>query len=149
MSKEPLRMFAGRLGFLSNFTNVPHGVHGYPTVEHFFVAMKTTDQEVRDQIKEEMSPGRVKRMGRKLVLRPDWDDIKMSVMEYALNIKFRTGTDLAQALMDTGDEHLCEHNGWHDNDWGDCFCNNCVDRPGLNNLGILLMKRRAVLLKGV
>jgi len=141
-------MFSGPLHFCSNFANVPHGIHGYSTVEHFFVAMKTTDQSIRDQIKYEMSPGRVKRIGRKLDLRPDWDDIKLDVMEHALRLKFKPGTDLARWLMDTAPEELVENNGWHDNYWGDCFCNRCIDKPGCNHLGLLLMKIRDELLRG-
>ena len=141
-----MKGFEDDLGFLSNFTHVPHGIHGYPTVEHFFVAMKTTDQSIRDQIKEEISPGRVKRIGRKLELRPDWDEIKLKVMEYALRIKFKPGTGLAEMLVATGDRCLVEYNKWHDNYWGDCYCNvSKCQWPGGNHLGKLLMKIRSEL----
>jgi predicted NAD-dependent protein-ADP-ribosyltransferase YbiA (DUF1768 family) len=43
---------------------------------------------------------------------------------------------------------MIEGNWWHDNFWGDCYCNNksgkhpeCL-KPGLNKLGLLLMNLR-------
>ena len=141
------RAFEGKLAFLSNFTHVPHGIHDYPTVEHFFVAMKTKDEDMRERVKAMFSPGQVKRFGRTLDIREDWNSIKLEVMEYALRIKFTAGTRLAQMLVDTGDQHLVEVNYWHDNYWGDCSCARCdeMEQRGQNNLGKLLMKIRSEL----
>jgi hypothetical protein len=142
------RAFEGKLAFLSNFTHVPHGIHEYPTVEHFFVAMKTKDKVMRERVKVMLSPGRVKAFGRSLNIREDWMDIRLEVMEYALRLKFKAGTRLAQQLLDIGDMPLVEYNYWHDNYWGECTCAMCdeTEQRGQNNLGKLLMKIRSELI---
>lgn len=141
-----MKAFEGDWAFMSNFTHVPHGIHEYPTVEHFFVAMKTTSKVLREHIKVMFSPGQVKRYGRDLDIRSDWNEIKLEVMEYALRIKFKEGTRLAQQLLDTGSDDLVEYNYWHDNFWGECTCSACydlcLDAMSQNHLGILLMKIR-------
>ena len=48
---------------------------------------------------------------------------------------------MTRALMDTGDAELIEGNNWNDTFWG--VCNNA----GENNLGKLLMKIRAALIR--
>ena len=135
-----IKAFEGRLAFCSNFTFVPHLIHGYKTVEHFFVAMKTEDEDVRARIKKMIYPGQVKRFGRdELIIREDWDAMKLEVMEYALRQKFKAGTALAQQLLDTGDEQIVELNYWHDNYWGECTCQKCEFATHQNHLGHLLM----------
>jgi len=45
-------------------------------------------------------------------------------------------------LLATLDAELIEGNAWHDNFWGDCFCEKCRDIEGLNVLGNILMRIR-------
>ena len=52
----------------------------YPTVEHAYQAAKTLDEDGRKAILEAPTPGKAKRMGRKVRMRPDWEDVKLSVM---------------------------------------------------------------------
>lgn len=141
-----MKAFEGKWAFMSNFINVPHGICGYPTVEHFFVACKTKDEVIREHIKGMFSPGQVKRYGRDLDIRSDWNEIKLEVMEYALRIKFKAGTCLAQQLLDTGTEDIVELNYWHDNYWGECICASCHALGVFeNHLGLFLMKIRSEL----
>lgn len=140
--------FNREFSFLSNFSWVPGGVYGYPTVEHYFQAMKTEDKDLRCKIKSCNRPSQAKAMGRNLTLRDNWDEIKDEVMLKGLRAKFRPGTDLANKLLATGDHQLQEGNYWHDNYWGVCSCGNkdkkhqrCA-QGGLNKLGILLMQVR-------
>jgi ribA/ribD-fused uncharacterized protein len=112
----------------------------YSTPEHYYQAMKTHDVEMRQKIAME-TPGRAKRLGAKVILRSDWDAIKLQVMETALRYKFAPGTSWHKKLEATGDEEIVEWNNWHDKIWGRCVCSGC-NRQGENLLGKLLMKLR-------
>jgi len=129
--------FSGPYGFLSNFFPAPITFDGirYPTSEHAFQAAKTLDQEERKRIAEEPSPGRAKRLGQKVTLRPGWDGMRVAVMEKLLRAKF-SYPELRDQLLDTGDAELIEGNVWKDKFWGVC------GGVGENQLGKLLMKIR-------
>lgn len=135
--------FENEYAFLSNFYPSPFEHEGivYPTNEHFFQAMKTLNIQERKAIAAAETPGKAKRMGRNVSLRPDWEKIKVYVMLEGLRLKFADPT-LAQKLIDTGDEELIEGNWWHDNTWGSCYCSDCINKPGRNMLGIILMELR-------
>jgi ribA/ribD-fused uncharacterized protein len=130
--------------FLSNM--YPVMIDGYKSVEAFYVAMKTKDKDIRTQIRE-MNGFEAKQFGRTLVIREDWEAIKLDVMWYALNKKFAAGSELAAMLLATGYTKLVETNSWHDNFWGDCYCEKCADIKGDNHLGEMLMKIRENLRK--
>ena len=74
-----------------------------------------------------------KKLGRTVKLRPDWNEVKLSVMLEVLRHKFNQNPDLADKLLATGDTLLQEGNTWHDYYWGVC------NGKGENNLGKLLM----------
>ena len=138
-----IKEFDGKFAFLSNF--YPSSIHQdgitYPTVEHYFQAMKTLNIEQREAIAAAATPGIAKRMGRKVNLRPDWETIKVDVMRTGLRLKF-SNCELAQKLLATCNEYLIEGNTWHDNCWGDCSCPRCASTTGRNLLGQLLMEVR-------
>jgi ribA/ribD-fused uncharacterized protein len=136
--------FEDQFAFLSNFYNSPFEYDGikYPTNEHFFQAMKTLDQEERKVIAAVATPGEAKRLGRKVTLRADWEEVKTDVMMLGLRLKFSQNPSLAASLIETGDEELIEGNWWHDNTWGNCLCAKCSRTPGRNLLGMLLMELR-------
>ena len=71
-------------------------------------------------------------MGQRITVRPDWDKVKLSVMENFLRQKFRI-PELRLQLFDTFDANLEED--------GDCYWGLC-DGKGENRLGRLLMKVR-------
>ena len=135
--------FNGEFAFLSNFYPSPIEKDGikYPTVEHFFQAMKTTYIEERKTIAAARTPGLAKRLGRQVHLRPDWEDIKVDVMKQGLELKF-SDLELRMRLVNTGNMPLVEGNTWHDNTWGDCACPECANIQGHNILGKLLMDLR-------
>lgn len=108
--------------------------------------MKTTDLDQRRTIAQIEKPGAVKRAGRELNLRDDWDDIKYSVMRYAVEWKFQQNPDLAQQLLNTKNALLIEGNYWHDQTWGNCYCEEHTDQDGQNALGTILMNTRLTLL---
>ncbi len=138
-----IAMFEGKYAFLSNFEASPFTVDGvtFPTVEHWFQAFKTLDPEDFRDIAAADTPGKAKRMGRHVELRPDWEEIKIDVMREGLRHKFAI-PKFRQMLLATGDEELMEGNTWHDNTWGNCVCQKCQNIPGRNMLGMLLMELR-------
>jgi ribA/ribD-fused uncharacterized protein len=131
-------------GFFSNFSYHPILVDGvsWPTVEHYFQAMKFPDEpERREQIRVASTPADAKRIaweagGR---LRPDWDSYRDEVMLQALRLKFVQHPDLGNALLETGEQDIVEHTG-NDSYWGDGG-----DGTGSNKLGRLLEQVRAEL----
>ncbi len=132
--------FDGHWAFLSNFywNEIEFEGITYPTNEHFFQAMKTLDINERRAIANCRIPGQAKRMGRRVALRPDWEVVKESVMLEGLCLKF-ADEQLADWLLETGDEELVEGTTWHDNEWGNCSCPKCAHIEGKNKLGRLLM----------
>ena len=136
--------------FLSNFYNVYLEYEGiiYCSTEAAFQAAKSLDISERMRIAR-MSPSDAKRAGRKVQLRPDWEEIKDKVMYDVCYEKF-TNNDalhLKERLLKTGKEELVEGNTWHDNYWGNCTCEKCKNIAGQNKLGKILMEIRKELLK--
>ena len=145
LPRNEIRLFDGTHEFLSNFhnTNLFLGGKTWQTSEHFFTAMKTTNPKEREKIRLAPTPGKAKRLGRKVELRPDWEIIKIDVMRFILKHKFSEGSILAEKLLATGESKLVEGNNWHDQFWGDCDCEKHITIPGRNMLGEILMDIRA------
>lgn len=138
-----IEQFKDDYHWLSNFypCEVTYQSITYPTVEHYYVAMKVTDPEIRLFVSQIETPGRAKRYGRKLEkedkVRADWEEIKFSVMRYGLEQKFQQ-KHFCRLLLATGDETIQEGNTWNDTYWG-------VDLDtgeGSNILGKLIMSIR-------
>ena len=140
--------FQGRWYFLSNFypCEIEHQGITYPSVEHYYVAMKFNDEQfidgryytpgdLREIISKMEDPGKVKRFGRKIKLRKDWDNYKLEVMNWGVREKFKNDR-LSELLLSTGDEELIEGNFWNDTYWGVC------NGKGQNHLGKILMEVR-------
>jgi ribA/ribD-fused uncharacterized protein len=127
-------------GFLSNFYVSPivlpdwHPAAGMtvPTIEHAFQSAKSADIAQARLIAACSSPGEAKRLGRRVMIRPDWDAGRDVIMLALLQIKFAPGTTLAGRLLDTEDAELVEGNTWGDTYWGVC------NGVGQNRLGELL-----------
>lgn len=130
-----IKRFIDEYEFLNNFYPTPiydNDGKEYPTVEHYFQAMKTFNLQKRELIRLAESPGKAKRIGRLVQLREDWEDRKLDIMEKALIQKFQI-PELREKLLATGDEELVEGNFWDDTYWGVC------KEKGENHLGKLLM----------
>jgi len=130
--------FKGPYAFLSNFFPSPIrlGNSVFPTVEHAYQAAKTMDKPLRKEIATAKTPGKAKRLGQLVPLRPDWEDIKVTVMYKALKAKFKQNKLLGKKLVNTGDKLLFEGNDWGDRFWG------VYKGRGKNVLGRLLMDVR-------
>ena len=73
-----INCFEREYAFLSNFypSSIEYEGMKYPTVEAAFQAAKTPDLHMKMAIATMDNPGKAKRMGRKVVLREDWEEIK-------------------------------------------------------------------------
>jgi ribA/ribD-fused uncharacterized protein len=112
------------------------------TLEHVYQGLKTTIPAEREAIFKALTPGKAKRLGDKVTLRADWNEIKVEIMDCLLRIKFKTGNEWRNRLDATKGSDLVEWNWWHDNFWGACECAECETIEGRNVLGRLLMKIR-------
>ena len=130
--------FWGPNRFLSNFYPcvVEFEDSLYSSVEHAFQAAKSLDPLVRLQARKIVLPGNVKKFGRTIDLRPDWEEVKFWIMRSLVYKKFEDD-ELAEKLLATGDEELIEGNTWGDTYWG------VYNGKGQNNLGKILMEVRA------
>lgn len=138
-----INSFDGEFAFLSNFFPSPITFDGitFPTVENWFQAWKTEVPVEFRAIATAETPGRAKRLGRKCMLREDWEEVKEQVMEDGLRLKF-ADPELRKMLIATHPHELVEGTTWHDNEWGNCSCERCRNIPGKNKLGKILMKLR-------
>lgn len=131
--------FTGPYHFLSNFyvaTVKDEFGTVWPTSEHMFQAHKTFNLDERAAMTLMPTPGQAKRLGRKLTLRPDWEDIKVQIMWDVVSRKFNQHEDLQALLVSTEPHKLIEGNTWGDTYWGVC------NGVGQNHLGRLLMGLR-------
>jgi len=130
--------FSGLYGFLSNTYMCEflddNGL-SHKSVEHYYQSHKTVDPNERNKIRCAEAPMESKRLGRKCQLRTHWEQIKDSIMEDALRLKFKN-EDLKSKLIATHPYDLVEGNWWGDTYWG------VFNGEGLNKLGIMLMKIR-------
>jgi len=139
----PIDSFSGDFRWLSNFAEAPvvHDGVEYPTTEHAYQAAKTTDWAERDAIHQCATPGRAKRMGREITMRPDWDDVKEAVMLDLTRQKYAL-PEYRERLLATGDREIVEGNTWGDTFWGVC------NGVGENKLGRILMRVRDEIRRG-
>ena len=138
MKMDTIDSFNGKYRFLSNFSDYPCLFEGinYKTVEHAFQAAKTLDIKQRMKIAEVVTPGEAKKLGRRVCLRKDWEQVKDAIMYDCLVSKFKLDKVLRLKLLDTYPAELIEGNTWGDTYWGVC------NGAGKNMLGKLLMKLR-------
>lgn len=140
--------FEGKYRFLSNFYPCKIEYQGitYPSVEHYYVAMKVTDEQLingkyytpadfREMISKVKEPAFVKKIGNKVKIRPNWDKKKLEIMNWVIREKFKD-ENLKELLLSTGTDELVEGNYWQDFFWGVC------NGKGQNHLGKILMTVR-------
>lgn len=133
-----INSFRDKHFFLSNFYPVEIKLDGivYPNAETAFQAQKTLDVEERRKFSMLKNPVQAKRLGRKVKLRDDWEEVKLDIMTEIVSQKFLQHPHLIEMLLQTGDEELVEGHKWGDRFWGVC------KGTGENNLGKILMKIR-------
>lgn len=130
-----IKEFRGKFFFLSNFYSAPVTYNGITFLnnEAAFQAMKCPS---RANEFANLNPSDAKRLGRKVKLRTDWEEVKESVMYLICFQKFKQNRELRERLLKTGNAELIEGNSWGDQIWGVC------NGVGKNLLGNILMKVR-------
>jgi ribA/ribD-fused uncharacterized protein len=135
-----IKGFFGPYRFLSNYHIAPVVYEDveYPSTEAAYQAAKSLDPEIRKQFIN-LNSNEAKKLGQKIEVRPDWEDVKYGVMLEVCTYKFTKHSDLREALILTGDKYIEETNHWRDTTWGVC------KGEGKNWLGKILMEIRKTL----
>ena len=132
--------FQNEYRWLSNFWLSPFVYRGYrwPTVEHCYVAHKS-EEEYFDEVAQDvmdMTAGQAKRHGKNIIMREDFDQIKLYFMHILTGLKYSQNPALAELLKATNLEYIEETN---DTYWGVC------NGKGENHLGKIIMNIRTTL----
>lgn len=133
----------GEYGFMSNFSKHPITMDGkkYETTEHYYQAMKATNDENHESVRLAKGPKKSKDLARTILLRPDWEDVKYEIMKDALRAKAQQYGFIIPALVTSGTEELAEDSPY-DYIWG-----TGKDGTGQNLLGKAWMEIREELTK--
>lgn len=75
-----------------------------------------------------------KKLGRKVELRSDWNEVKLNFMERIVRAKFNQHPELKEKLINLDCPTIVEDNNWGDTFWGVC------NGKGENHLGKILTK---------
>ena len=114
----------------------------FPTVEHYYQAMKFQDNDPTwyAQVRDAPTPLKAREMGssKEHPIAPDFMGNRMKYMKRALEAKF-SNKDLRNLLLSTGEKRLVEGSAVNSY-WGEG-----ADKKGENNLGKLLMDLRELL----
>lgn len=142
MTTAYIREFKAEYAFLSNFYPASFTWYGlvWPTAEHAYQAAKSLRYQDWLHIQALPTPGKAKHAGRTLILRLDWEEIKVYIMTAICKAKFSQNPALMAALLATGDAVLEEGNSWGDRTWGICPATSGI---GHNHLGRILMQIRS------
>lgn len=143
----PILGFQREYRWLSNFWICPNGVtldgYRFRCSEAAYVAHKLDKDKYTKEQREEiyaklttMDGSESKKYGRNVMIRPDWNKIKVDAMRRVVLAKFSQNPDLRDKLKATGNAHLEETNKWRDTFWGVC------NGIGENWLGKILMEVR-------
>jgi len=136
--------------FLSNFEPCEIYLDGFsfPSVEHAYQIAKigrlTNNPNLNPAVISQfqnIKANEAKNLGRKLLLRPDWEEIKAKIMFELVLQKFAFNDKLREKLLATGNKYLEETNHWNDEFYGV----NCYTKKGKNMLGKILMGTREIL----
>ena len=110
----------------------------WPTVEHYYQAMRFESDQYREQIRTAVTVELAIKLGKNWFKkkRSDWKQIETTIMTRALYTQCQVYPEMAAALLETGDVPLVE-NSQYDYFWG---CGR--DRRGKNHYGQVLMNIR-------
>lgn len=138
---EPILEFQKSYRFLSNFWSAELEWEGivWPHSEAAYQAAKTLDWSERLVISRMHNPVDAKRAGKRVKLRPDWEEVKLKIMLEIVYAKFTQNPALREKLIATGEAHLEEGNNHRDLIWGVCPPGS---GKGQNLLGLVLMEVR-------
>ena len=114
----------------------------WPSVEHYYQAMKFDDPDYREQIRHAAHPAEAAKLGKskKHQKRKNWHKNSVTYMTRGTYIKCRTHADIEQRLLESGDITIKEVSQY------DYFWGSGRDLRGNNAFGKMLMGVRAKLL---
>lgn len=139
---EAVYWFSSPFDPLNNWS--AHAVVAYDktfhTLEHAYHYRKFNDKnpEVAQEILQSPSPWAAMKIARQYSgeIRPDWDDVKVDIMEELVRMKLDQNEDVQMILEKTGKRRIVENSPW-DDFWG---CGPKGD--GVNMMGKIWMKVR-------
>ncbi|KAJ7146330.1 hypothetical protein C8R44DRAFT_12370 [Mycena epipterygia] len=143
--QRPQILFYDRGQAYYEFTNfspntVKYQNKEYPTSEHLFQAFKFMKDrpDIAENIRNSQSPRAAFDEAHKQTayVRSDWQDVKIAMMDMALELKFTQDEGLKKMLLSTGEAQLVEDSP-HDPFWGVG-----KKRDGRNELGKALERLR-------
>lgn len=132
--------FRGEYSFLSNMhicfrSNIVALGYSFNSVEVPFQAYKCKNKADIAQFVD-LRPVDAKALGKQILLRDDWEEIKDMVMYDLVFQKYSKSPLLKNKLLATGNTVLIEGNTWGDTYWGVC------NGKGSNKLGQITMDVR-------
>ena len=139
--------FRGEYFFLSNFYEgkvFDYRGYKFTNSEAPFHAEKCWDRVKEFEMER---PSQSKKLGRKILIREDWDNVKDEIMYNVCYAKFTQDEILKAKLLATGDRELVEGNRHGDRCWGMTYSQKYDLWIGENRLGLVLMKLREDLRK--
>lgn len=138
--------FRKEYGWLSNMhaCQIEYEGHVFKSVENAYMWAKNTDNDVWLSICLNKEPNVVKKLSKGIVMREDWNDVKLKIMYELLLLKFKQ-EPFKTKLKETGLENIQEGNFWNDRFWGVCLKSN--PNEGENHLGRLIMHIRLLIQK--
>lgn len=151
MSQEPVLFYEREFYVLSNFSSFMVEYDGYvfPTSEHVYHYRKFEARygsppfgsdvlQAQQEVKFSRSAHDAQKIAKshKALWRPDWDGVKIGIMEEILWLKVEQHEYVKRKLLETGDREIIE-DSWRDDFWG--WGEN---KDGQNHLGKLWMKIR-------
>jgi ribA/ribD-fused uncharacterized protein len=142
-----INSFRGYHAWLSNMYDceIEFMGHKFKSVENAYMfAKRPHDSEWLNKCLS-LSPGDVKKASKLIIVREDWESVKLSVMYELLKQKF-TQEPFKTDLLNTRGENIVEGNRWNDTFWGVDIKSN--PNMGENWLGRLIMDIRTKLKNG-
>ena len=113
---------------------ITYNGHTFKTSESAFQAQKDIS---RASEFEALDGIQAKKLGRQVNMRPDWNSVRLDIMEEILRVKF--SDPILAAKLKAVNELIVEDNTWNDTFWGVCR------GKGENHLGKLLEKIKSEL----
>ena len=117
----PVLFYGHRAGTYAAFSNwyggAPFEFEGvrFANSEQAMMYFKSDDSAYRRKVLKTPDPGSVKRLGRTVKLRPDWDRVKYGIVVRILTAKFGQNESLKALLLSTGERKIhedCEDRWW-------------------------------------
>lgn len=144
---DPVLFYGHRSGTYAAFSNWYPAAFTFEGVrfansEQAMMYYKSEDKAYRARVRKTPNPAAVKRLGRSVELRADWDQVKYGIVVQILTAKFGQNSELRNLLLSTGDRAI--HEDCEDRWWG-----GGPNYPaGRDLLGRALMEVRSALHRG-